>query len=117
MADAPARPILEVQGLTMRFGGLTAVNKVDFAVQPGQIFSVIGPNGAGKTTVFNAVTGIYEPTEGQVLFEGRDPRRPFRARVVAGVGAVGLFTALLLAVFSVNVDSLWRSVITLNYAD
>ncbi|HKS17184.1 MAG TPA: ATP-binding cassette domain-containing protein, partial [Planctomycetota bacterium] len=73
MPDAPRAPILEVRGLTMRFGGLTAVNKVDFAVEKGQIFSVIGPNGAGKTTVFNAVTGIYEPTEGDVLFEGRDP--------------------------------------------
>ncbi len=114
----PARPaILEVQGLTMRFGGLTAVNKVDFAVDPGQIFSVIGPNGAGKTTVFNAVTGIYEPTEGQVLFEGRDPRRPFRARVAAGVVAIGLFMGQALAILSSDVDSLWRSVITLNYPD
>ena len=54
----------------MRFGGITAVNGVDLAVEPGQIFSVIGPNGAGKTTVFNAVTGIYEPTNGTVLFRG-----------------------------------------------
>ena len=117
MADAPRPPMLEVRGLTMRFGGLTAVNKVDFAVENGQIFSVIGPNGAGKTTVFNAVTGIYEPTEGEVLFEGRDPRRPFRARVAAGVAAVGLSMGLLLAVLSSNIDSLWRAVITLNYPD
>ncbi len=114
MPEAPRAPILEVRGLTMRFGGLTAVNKVDFAVESGQIFSVIGPNGAGKTTVFNAVTGIYEPTEGDVLFEGRDPRRPFRPRVVAAVAAVGLFMGLVLAVLSANVDSLWRSVIKLN---
>jgi ABC-type branched-subunit amino acid transport system ATPase component len=114
MPDAPRPPILEVRALTMRFGGLTAVNKVDFAVEKGQIFSVIGPNGAGKTTVFNAVTGIYEPTEGDVLFEGRDPRRPFRPRVVAGVAAVALFTGLVLAMLSANIDSLWRSVIRLN---
>ena len=107
-------PLLEVRGLTMRFGGLTAVNKVDFSVEKGQIFSVIGPNGAGKTTVFNAVTGIYEPTEGDVLFEGRDPRRPFRARVVVGAAAVAISLGLLLAVLSANVDALWRSVIVVN---
>jgi ABC-type branched-subunit amino acid transport system ATPase component len=117
MSDPGGPAILEIRGLTMRFGGLTAVNKVDFTVANGQIFSVIGPNGAGKTTVFNAVTGIYEPTEGQVLFEGRDPRRPFRFRVLAGILAVGLFTGLTLAVLSANIDSLWRSVITLNYPD
>ena len=66
--------LLDVKGLTMRFGGLTAVSKVDFSVEKGQVFSVIGPNGAGKTTVFNAVTGIYDPTEGEILFEGRDLR-------------------------------------------
>ena len=60
--------VLAVENLTMRFGGITAVNRVSFAVEPGQIFSVIGPNGAGKTTLFNAVTGIYAPTEGHVLF-------------------------------------------------
>ena len=74
--------LLEVRGLTMRFGGLTAVSKVDFAVEKGQVFSVIGPNGAGKTTVFNAVTGIYEPTEGAILFEGQELRRPLRRSVV-----------------------------------
>ena len=52
--------LLEVKGLTMRLGGLTAVNKVDFAVEKGQVFSVIGPSGAGKTTVFNAVTGTSD---------------------------------------------------------
>src|SRR5215212_4321777 len=60
--------VLTVRNLTMRFGGITAVSGLDLVVEEGQIFSVIGPNGAGKTTVFNAVTGIYEPTEGEVLF-------------------------------------------------
>jgi ABC-type branched-subunit amino acid transport system ATPase component len=98
----------------MRFGGLTAVNKVDFAVEPGQIFSVIGPNGAGKTTVFNAVTGVYEPTEGEILFEGRDLRRPLRPRVVAAALLVGFFTGWALAVFSANVDLAWRAAVVLN---
>ena len=64
--------LLTVEKLTMRFGGLTAVNQVDLNIEPGQIFSVIGPNGAGKTTVFNAITGIYQPTEGRVRSTARN---------------------------------------------
>jgi ABC-type branched-subunit amino acid transport system ATPase component len=109
--------LLEVKGLTMRFGGLTAVSKVDFAVEKGQVFSVIGPNGAGKTTVFNAVTGVYEPTEGAILFEGSDLRRPLRRRVIAGILFVGLLTGLALAMFSANIDKLWRAVVVLNATD
>src|SRR5574340_572014 len=65
------QPLLKVSGLTRKFGGLTAVDGVDLDVQKGQIFSVIGPNGAGKTTVFNLITGIYEPTAGDIFFEGQ----------------------------------------------
>ena len=64
-------PLLDVQKLTMRFGGLTAVNKVDLQVERGQVSSVIGPNGAGKTTVFNAITGIYPPTAGEIRIRGK----------------------------------------------
>lgn len=67
---AAAYPLLSVRGLTIRFGGLTAVDNVDIDVMPGQIYSIIGPNGAGKTTVFNAITGIYKPTAGQILLTG-----------------------------------------------
>jgi ABC-type branched-subunit amino acid transport system ATPase component len=109
--------LLEVKGLTMRFGGLTAVSKVTFAVEKGQVFSVIGPNGAGKTTVFNAVTGVYDPTEGEILFEGHDLRRPLKRRVVAAIVLIGLLTGLALATFSANIDRLWRSVIVLNATD
>src|SRR5579863_471250 len=109
--------LLEVKGLTMRFGGLTALSKVDFSVEKGQVFSVIGPNGAGKTTVFNTVTGIYEPTEGTILFEGTDLRRPFQRRVLAGILFVGLITGLALAMFSANIDKLWRTVVVLNATD
>jgi branched-chain amino acid transport system ATP-binding protein len=59
-------PLLQVQGLTMRFGGLTAVNALSFEVMPGQITAVVGPNGAGKTTVFNCITGFYRPSEGRL---------------------------------------------------
>jgi branched-chain amino acid transport system ATP-binding protein len=63
-------PILNAQGVTKRFGGLTALKDVTISLDQGQIFGLIGPNGAGKTTFFNLVTGIYPPTEGRVLFEG-----------------------------------------------
>ena len=65
-----SRPILEVSGLTMRFGGLMAVNGVGLTVHDKQVVSMIGPNGAGKTTVFNCLTGFYQPTDGKILLDG-----------------------------------------------
>ncbi|MCY1260229.1 Lipopolysaccharide export system ATP-binding protein LptB [compost metagenome] len=65
-----SRPILEVSGLTMRFGGLLAVNGVALNVKEKQVVSMIGPNGAGKTTVFNCLTGFYQPTGGEILLRG-----------------------------------------------
>jgi len=65
-----SRPILEVRGLTMRFGGLLAVNEVALTVHDKQVVSMIGPNGAGKTTVFNCLTGFYQPTSGEILLDG-----------------------------------------------
>ncbi len=62
--------ILEAKGITKSFGGLIAVNNVDFHIDEGEIVSLIGPNGAGKTTFFNTITGIYEPTSGNVQFLG-----------------------------------------------
>jgi branched-chain amino acid transport system ATP-binding protein len=67
-------PILNVKNLTMKFGGLTALDSVDIAIKKGEIAALIGPNGAGKTTFFNCITGIYEPTEGQVKIT--PPGRP-----------------------------------------
>jgi branched-chain amino acid transport system ATP-binding protein len=64
--------LLEARGVTKRFGGLVAVNDVDFAVPHKSIVAIIGPNGAGKTTFFNCMTGLYKPTTGQVVFDGRD---------------------------------------------
>ncbi len=64
--------LLDVHGLTMRFGGLVAVNKVNLAVKHRQIVSIIGPNGAGKTTVFNCLSGFYIPSEGSVMFNGHE---------------------------------------------
>lgn len=107
--------LLRIRNLTVRFGGLTAVNAVDLAVTPQSIFSVIGPNGAGKTTVFNAITGIYEPTAGEIDFAGVPLRRPFTWRTLLLCLAIGLLTSLLAALAVVNVDSLWRAVIKRNY--
>ena len=68
--SATGKVVLSARGVTMRFGGLTAVNNVDMTVHEGEIVGLIGPNGAGKTTFFNCLTGLYKPTEGQVTFEG-----------------------------------------------
>jgi branched-chain amino acid transport system ATP-binding protein len=68
---AAAEPVLVARGVTKRFGGLVAVDGVDLTIQRGAIASVIGPNGAGKTTFFNMIAGIYQPTAGEIRFEGR----------------------------------------------
>lgn len=64
--------LLQVQGLTRRFGGLTAVSDVSFSVDRGEIFGIIGPNGAGKTTLFNVIAGHFLPSAGSVVFRGQD---------------------------------------------
>jgi ABC-type branched-subunit amino acid transport system ATPase component len=107
--------VLTVTKLTMRFGGITAVSGVDLVVEKGQIFSVIGPNGAGKTTVFNAVTGIYEPTEGEVRFEDRPLVQPLRPRTVALAAGVGVLTGALLMLLAVNVEALWQAAVRDNF--
>ena len=65
-------PLLQLDKATIRFGGLTAVNSVDFVVGENELVGLIGPNGAGKTTVFNLITGVYQPTDGSVKFCGKD---------------------------------------------
>jgi branched-chain amino acid transport system ATP-binding protein len=66
-----ATNILEATGITKQFGGLVAVNNVDFVIEKGSICSLIGPNGAGKTTFFNMITGLYVPTFGTLMFDGK----------------------------------------------
>jgi len=65
-----ASPLLSARDLTVRFGGVLAVNKVSFDVQRGEVFTLIGPNGAGKTTVFNLISRIYTPTAGSITYDG-----------------------------------------------
>jgi branched-chain amino acid transport system ATP-binding protein len=71
---AGATPLLQIEHVTMRFGGLTAVNDLSFEVRKGEITALIGPNGAGKTTVFNCITGFYKPTEGMMTLTHDDGR-------------------------------------------
>ncbi|EMG37218.1 amino acid/amide ABC transporter ATP-binding protein 1, HAAT family [Desulfocurvibacter africanus PCS] len=66
--------LLEMKNMTMRFGGLTAVSDFDLTFQGGEFMGLIGPNGAGKTTVFNVASGFYKPSQGSVVFKGKDTR-------------------------------------------
>ena len=63
--------VLRLENITMQFGGVVAVNNLSLEVNKGEIVALIGPNGAGKTTAFNCITGVYEPTNGQVFFEDK----------------------------------------------
>jgi branched-chain amino acid transport system ATP-binding protein len=94
-AEPPA-PLLEVQGISLSFGGLACLSNLDLAVAEGEIVSVIGPNGAGKTSLFNVITGVYPPDEGEILLEGSsllglDPHRIARRGVARTFQTLRLF--------------------------
>ncbi len=90
VAETADRPLLEVRDLSMRFGGLLAVDGVHFDVRRNRIFAIIGPNGAGKTTVFNCVGGFYRPTTGVVTLDGR-PIHHLPSHRIARLGLVRTF--------------------------
>ena len=73
--------MLRTEGLTIRFGGLTALNNVNLDIRQGEIRAIIGPNGAGKTSMLNVINGFYQPQEGSIVFQGktRSKMRPFEA--------------------------------------
>ena len=84
---AAATPLLQVQGVTLAFGGVKALTGVGFDVQPGSITAVIGPNGAGKTSLFNTISGFYRPSQGSIRFQGQDITRvPAPQRAKLGLG-------------------------------
>ena len=83
-------PLLEVQGVTKRFGGLLANDDVSFTVKDGEIVSVIGPNGAGKSTLFNCITGFYRPNAGRVFYQGKNITR-FSADRICKMGIARTF--------------------------
>ncbi|MGC3989609.1 MAG: ABC transporter ATP-binding protein [Chthoniobacteraceae bacterium] len=93
------KTILDVQHATIRFGGLTAVSNLDLQIRSNDLMGLIGPNGAGKTTVFNLITGIYHPTEGSVIFDGRQlkrqrPNRITRLGIARTFQNIRLFSSL-----------------------
>lgn len=79
--------MLEIRDITIRFGGLTAVNQVNFDMHANEVVGLVGPNGAGKTTLFNAISGLVRPSSGQIRFQGRDIlRMPQYQRARLGIG-------------------------------
>jgi branched-chain amino acid transport system ATP-binding protein len=86
----PPTPLLEVNGISVRFGAVQALERVSLEIRRGEIVAIIGPNGAGKTTLLNVVSGFYHPYEGQILFEGRD-RTQLRPYDVAALGVARTF--------------------------
>lgn len=82
--------VLELRSATIRFGGLVAVNSVSFTLPKGVLFGLIGPNGAGKTTCFNLITGVYQPTEGEILFHGQ-PLGRLKPHKIAKLGIARTF--------------------------
>ncbi|WP_028605999.1 ABC transporter ATP-binding protein [Ottowia thiooxydans] len=85
-----SQPLLEAKGLTVQFGGLKAVDGVDFTVRQGEVFSLIGPNGAGKTTTFNLISGLYRATAGEIRLNGELISR-LPAHRIAGLGVARTF--------------------------
>ena len=106
--------LLSLRNVTLRFGGLTAVNDVSFDLQEREILSVIGPNGAGKTSLFNAVTGVYDPAAGQVLLRGEPLAARFTWKHALECGVLAAVTAFVFAV-TCNVQSLWQESVTNHY--
>jgi branched-chain amino acid transport system ATP-binding protein len=94
-----AEPLLRAEGITLRFGGVTALDDVSFDVLPGELFAVIGPNGAGKTSIFNCINGVYRPQQGSIQLAGDELLgRPPTAVAAMGVARtfqnLGLFANL-----------------------
>lgn len=110
-------PLLETSGVTVRFGGVTAVSDASIDAQAGRITGLIGPNGAGKTTTFNVISGLQEPTSGRVVFDGRDvtgmsPYKRARAgvaRTFQRLEAFGSLSVLENVQVAVDIHGGWRT--------
>ena len=88
--DAPRRSLLEVDNVTIKFGGVTALDSVTFDIKEGEILGLIGPNGAGKTTCFNVMTGVYQATSGHVRFDGK-PLAKMKRHAITKLGIARTF--------------------------
>jgi branched-chain amino acid transport system ATP-binding protein len=113
--------VLRLEGVTVKFGGLVAVNNVDLHMNKGEILALIGPNGAGKTTLFNLLTGIYTPTSGSVIYKQQvvNKFRPYKrvemgiARTFQNIRLIKNMTVLenvLVAHNGCNSESIWKSI-------
>jgi len=89
-AEAPPTPLLQVDGVSVRFGAVHALDSVSLEIPRGEVVAIIGPNGAGKTTLLNVISGFYHPTGGHIFFEGRD-RTHLRPYDVAALGIARTF--------------------------
>ncbi len=94
-AAAESPPVLELRNVTLRFGGVTAIEDVSFDVREGEIRSIIGPNGAGKSSMLNVINGFYRPEQGEILFRGR-PRTESRPHEIARLGIARTFQNIAL---------------------
>jgi branched-chain amino acid transport system ATP-binding protein len=114
-------PLLKLEKVTVKFGGLLALNEIDFCVNKGEILALIGPNGAGKTTLFNLLTGIYKPTSGNIYYKGQEISKlePFErvrigiARTFQNIRLIKNMTVLenvLVAHRECNSEGIWNSV-------
>lgn len=97
--------LLEVNDLAVHFGGVKAVDGVSFSVEQGEVFAIIGPNGAGKSTIFNLISRIYEPTRGDIRFDGQDITR-LKAHDIAALGIARTFQNIELFDHSTVLDNL-----------
>jgi branched-chain amino acid transport system ATP-binding protein len=103
--DPHERPLLELRDIELRFGGVTAIGGVSFSVQPRELFAIIGPNGAGKTSIFNVISQVYHPQEGNILWKG-ESIRGMRPDKVAEAGIARTFQNIELFPGMTVVDNL-----------
>jgi branched-chain amino acid transport system ATP-binding protein len=97
-------PLLTMESVTQRFGGLIAVSNLTFSIEPGSIVAMIGPNGAGKSTAFNLITGIYRPTEGRISFDGKTING-MATSDIAALGIARTFQNIRLFAFMSAIDN------------
>jgi branched-chain amino acid transport system ATP-binding protein len=91
-----AEPLLRVEDVSVSFGGLQALNRVNLEIYPGEIMAIIGPNGAGKTTLLNIINGFYKPDEGRIFFEGKELTKKMKPNRIAALGIARTFQNLAL---------------------
>jgi len=106
--------LLEVQNLSVQFGGLKAASNVSLSVKNNSIAALIGPNGAGKTTVFNCITGVYTPSSGSISLASQALAPPFTLRVAFSSATIGLVCGTVLSL-ALNIQTLWQHIIVDHY--